>query len=189
MTRRHTILLTCWVALCLPVTALAERSDRDKPVHIEASRITIDDVKKIQIFEGDVRLSQGTLSMRANKFVVSQDADGYHQGTAYGSASSPASFRQKRDGRNDFVEGEAERIEHDARAEKTELFNRARIRNGQDEVQGEYIAYDAATENYVVSGSAPEPESASTDNAPPKGRVRAVIQPKSTPPAPTDTIR
>ena len=34
--------------------AWAEKADRDKPVNIEADRVSVDDVKKVQTFEGNV---------------------------------------------------------------------------------------------------------------------------------------
>jgi lipopolysaccharide export system protein LptA len=159
--------------------ALAEQADRNQPVHIEANRITIDDAKKIQVFEGNVQLTQGTMMLRAEKLVVSQDANGYHKGIAYAGNGRLASFRQKREGRNEYVEGEAERIEHDSKAEKTELFSKARIKSGLDEVHGQYISYNARSENYSVSGNLPN------DNTTDSGRVRVVIQPnrQNTPPA------
>ncbi len=163
------------IALAAPASH-ADRTDREKPVNIEANRITVDETRKVQIFEGDVQLSQGTMMLRAEKMVVSQDANGYQKGIAYGSGSRMASFRQKREGRDEYVEGEAERIEHDSRAEKTELFIRARIKSGLDEVHGQYISYDARSENYVVSGTAP---GSSPEQAGSQGRVRAVIQPKN----------
>lgn len=168
------VLIATLFALVAP--AHADRADRDKPVNIEANRITVDETKKVQIFEGNVQLTQGTMKIQAEKIVVSQDANGYQKGIASGSGGRLASFRQKREGRDDYVEGEAERIEHDAHAEKTELFNRAQIKSGLDEVHGQYISYDARNENYIVSGSAPgSAKTPSTGD----GRVRAVIQPKT----------
>lgn len=168
-------ILAALVALAAPAS-YADRSDREKPVNIEANRITVDEAKKVQVFEGDVQLTQGTMMLRAEKIVVSQDVNGYQKGTAYGSATRLASFRQKREGREEYVEGEAERIEHDAKAEKTELFVRARIKSGLDEVNGQYISYDARSENYIVSGAAPGASQQQTGD---QGRVRAVIQPKN----------
>lgn len=155
--------------------ALAERADRSQPINLEADRITVDDVKKVQVFDGNVVLTQGTLAIRANRIVVTQDADGFQRGVATGGPGGLARFRQKREERDDYVEGEAERIEHDARNEKTEFFVRAWVRSGADEVKGNYISYDALTERYVVtSGASAEAKTP----AQPQGRVRAVIQPK-----------
>jgi lipopolysaccharide export system protein LptA len=164
------------LALLIALPAFGERADRDQPVNIEANRITVDEARKVQVFEGNVQLSQGTMVLRAERLVVSQDANGYQKGIAYGTAARPATFRQKREGKNEYIEGEAERIEHDSKAEKAELFNKARIKSGLDEVHGQYISYDAKSENYVVSGTSPD---ASAEQAATQGRVRAVIQPKN----------
>ncbi len=156
-------------------TAWAEKADADKPVNIEADRVSVDDVKKIQTFEGNVQLVKGTMIIRAERIVVTQDDDGYQRGVATGTGGVLARFRQKREGLDQYIEGEAERIEHDTNAEKTEFFNRAWVKSGQDEVRGQFISYDARTENYFVT-SGPDGTRAkpgSTD------RVRAVIQPKS----------
>ena len=170
---RHLAALPLLIALAMP--ALAERADREKPITLEADRISMDDVKKIQTFEGNVVLTQGTLEIRTSKLVVTQDADGFQKGVAIGGANGLARFRQKRDGRDEYIDGEAERIEHDAGNEKTEFFARAWVKSGQDEVRGQYISYDALTENYLVTNGTGGSKSA-TGAA--QARVRAIIQPK-----------
>ena len=155
--------------------ARAEKADRDKPVNIEADRVSVDDVKKVQTFEGNVQLVKGTLTIRAERIVVTQDDDGYQRGVATGSGTTLPRFRQKREGQDEFVEGEAERIEHDAKAEKTEFFNRAWVKSSLDEVRGQFISYDAKTENYFVT-SGPNGTRARPGSS---ERVRAVIQPKN----------
>jgi lipopolysaccharide export system protein LptA len=151
--------------------AVAEKADRTKPVNLEADRVTIDDAKQLATFEGNVILSQGTLQIRGDKMEVRQDKEGFKQGTTWG---NPASFRQKRDGVDEYIEGWAARIEYDGRIETLQMFIRALLKRGQDEVRGEYISYDARSEFFQVTGG---PKTASPDN--PGGRVRAVIQPKS----------
>lgn len=150
--------------------AFAERADRDKPVNIEADRMSADDVKKTSVFEGRVVLTQGTLTIRADRLTLRQDGEGFQYGVANG---KPATFRQKRDGADEYIDGEAERIEYDGRAERVQLFNRARLhRDGGDDVRGNIIAYDAKTEFFTVQSD--------KDAAPQSGdgRVRAIIMPK-----------
>src|ERR1700674_4788379 len=89
-------------AMALPGIALADKSDRDKPVNIEADRVTIDDKKKQSVFEGNVTMSQGTLMLKADKVVVTQDAGGFNFAVAYG---KPAYFKQKREGYDEYIEG------------------------------------------------------------------------------------
>ena len=168
--------------VALPVHA--EKADREKPINIEADRFSIDDIKKVQVFEGNVVLIQGTLQLRTNRLVVTQDADGFQKGVASGGANGLARFKQKREGVDEYIEGEAERIEHDARDEITEFFNRGWVRNGQDEVKGNYIRYDALTEKYLVTTGTGQTKSASGAQ---QARVRAIIQPKSKNPAPAES--
>lgn len=157
--------------LALP-PAHAEKADKDKPVVLEADRIAVDDAKKLHILEGNVQLVRGTLVIRTAKLIVAQDTEGFQKAVANGGTGGLAQFRQKREGRDEYVEGEAERIEYDAKVEKTELFGRARVKSGLDEVSGHFIAYDGRTENYVVAGAA-------ANAAGKPERVRAVIQPRT----------
>jgi lipopolysaccharide export system protein LptA len=150
---------------------LAEKADRDQPVHLEADRATVQDANKLATFTGHVVLTQGTLIIRADKMTVKEDVNGFQHATAFGNL---ASFRQKRDGKDEYVEGWSERMEYDSKADKVELFKKARLRRGQDEVYGDYISYDAINEFFQVIGGNNE-TAASTRS---EGRVRAVIQPK-----------
>ncbi len=156
--------------------SFAEKSDRDQPVNLEADRVTIDDRKRTQTFEGRVTLSQGSFSIRAEKLVVMQDDDGYQKGVAYGSDKEPARFRQKREATDEWVTGEASRIEHDAKTEKTRLYDNAHIRSGEDEVRGQFIEYDSLTENYMATSG--RNATIARPGSGPDSRVRAVIQPK-----------
>lgn len=150
--------------------AFGELGDRDKPVNLEADTMTVDDVKKVSVYQGGVVLTQGTLAIRADKLVVTEGKDGSHHGTAHG---NPATFRQKREGLDEYVEGYGSRIEYDSGKDVVELFTQARMKRNQDEVRGNYISYDGKTEFFKVVGGK---EAVSANN--PRGRVRAVIQPK-----------
>ncbi len=170
--------LVAILGACLALPAQAANADREQPVNIEADRMTVDDRNKVHVFDGNVILSQGSLVIRGDKLVVTQDAAGFQKGIATASGSRLATFRQKRQVGNEFINGEAERIEYDSRTEKARLFNRARVVSGGDEVRGHFIEYDAITERYVAT-NAPGSDSAPTTDR----RVRAVIQPKGNAPA------
>jgi lipopolysaccharide export system protein LptA len=159
----------------LSINAHAERADRDKPITVESDRMTADDANKILTFDGRVIVTQGTMSIRADRVTLREDKDGTKSATAVG---KPARFRQKRDNVNEWIDGEAERIEYDGRAERVELFVRARMSREKDEVRGNYIAYDQKTEFFRVQhakdGATPVTEG---------GRIQAVLQPRpKTPP-------
>lgn len=175
MINKFAPLLTAALLAVLSVTAHAEKADREKPLNIEADRVNLDDINKVQIFEGNVILTQGTMQLRTDRLVVTQDADGFQKGVATGGANGLARFKQKQEGKDEYIEGEGERIEHDARNEKTEFFVRAWVKSGLDEVRGKYISYEALTEKYLVTNGAGETRTA---YGMPQARVRAIIQPK-----------
>ena len=164
----HKLLLAIFLSLCAP-TCFAEREDRDEPLHFEADQVAIEDAKKLSTFTGNVQMTQGTMQLRGDKIIVTKDKDGYTHGTVYGNT---ASFRQKRKGLNEYVEGSAERIEYDTRVEIINFYTQARVQRGLDEVRGEHITYNIKTEVFQV-------DSGDTNVAgkPPK-RVRAVFLPK-----------
>jgi lipopolysaccharide export system protein LptA len=157
------------VLLALPV--LAEQADSTKPTQIEANRMSADDARRTNTFEGNVIVTRGTLNIRADKIVVRQDKDGNQYATATG---NPVRFRQRQDPKppekeGTWMEGEAKRVELDDKAGKVELFESARVNRGGDEVTGDYILVDQKSDFFTVTPGKGE------------GRVRATIQPK--PPA------
>ena len=160
-----------WGLACPP--SHAERADRDKPIRLEAARVSIDDAKQISTFEGAVQFAQGTMTIRGDKIVVTQDKEGMKHGTATGQL---ASFRQKREGFDEYVEGYGERIEYDAKNSTLYFFGQAHIKRGHDEVRGEHITYNSRTEIFQALNTSDQSNSAAG-----KGRVHVIIQPKSKP--------
>lgn len=151
--------------------ALAEAADRDKPINLEADSVKVDDAKQISTYSGNVILTQGTLIIRADKLIVREDSAGFQHSTSTG---NPTTFKQKREGKNEYMEGSAQRIEYDGRMDKVQLYTKAWVKRGEDIVHGEYISYDANAEYAEVIGSAKSADGTTTS-----GRVRAIIQPKN----------
>lgn len=169
------ILVGCVVGLLFAPPVIAEKADRNKPVHLEADRATVEDVNRkedsrVSIFTGNVILTQGTMRITADKVIMKEDINGFKQATAIGDL---VTFRQKRDGLDEYVEGWSERVEYDSKTDKIELFRQARLKRGSDEVQGDYISYEMSSEFFKVIGSTER----GVETGPDK-RVRITIQPK-----------
>ena len=149
--------------------AHAEQADSTKPIEIEANRMSADDARRMNVFEGNVVVTRGTLNIRADRIVVRQDAEGNQFATATG---NPVRFRQRQDPKPPekegvWMDGEAKRIEIDEKSGKIELFEDARVNRGGDEVKGDYILVDQRSDFFSV-----------TPGKGSDGRVRATIQPK-----------
>ena len=164
--------------------AVAERGDRYQPIVIEADRPgSLDLQRQVVTFNGNVRIVQCTMVIRADRIEVREVDGGHRIAVATGAPGRPASYRQKRDGVDEHVEAEADRIEYDSRAGALVFTGNAavrRLRAGAvaDEITGGVIRWDDAASLFSVEGSAPGGEG---------GRVRAVLTPP--PPAePASTV-
>ena len=164
-------LLNFITIISFSTNALAEAADRDKPINLEADSVKVDDAKQISTYSGNVILTQGTLIIRADKLIVREDSAGFQHSTSTG---NPTTFKQKREGKNEYMEGSAQRIEYDGRMDKVQLYTKAWVKRGEDIVHGEYISYDANAEYAEVIGGAKSADGTTTS-----GRVRAIIQPKN----------
>ncbi len=172
-------LLAC-VMLVGPVRA--EKADRDKPMNIEADTLRYDDIKQTSVFTGRVVLTKGSMVLRGARLDVRQDTDGNQYGVAHAEPGKLAFFRQKRDTRpgvpDEFMEGEAEVIEYDGKADTVKLLQRAQLRRYisaalNDEMTGVVIVYDNTTSVLTVDGG---PTKTSADASSP--RVRAMLTPR-----------
>ena len=165
-------LLAFFALSLIALSALAEKADRDKPIEIEADTVTSNDAKKVSVYTGNVIVTKGTLVIKGDKIVMREDEMGFQHGSSYG---NPTTFKQKRDGKDEYMEGSAMRIEYDGRMDKVQLFTKAWVKRGQDIVHGDYIMYDANAEYSEVIGGGPRAATPAT----PTGRVKAIIQPKN----------
>ena len=178
------LLAVCGMAVSLP--SWAEKSDRSKPMVIEADRDGVLDLQRqVLIYTGNVVISQGTMILRAERLEMRTLPDGYRAASALGSAAKPASWRQRRDGVDESVEGTADRIEFDGRADTLRFIGNGavrRLRAGTvaDEITGASILWDNTSEVFKVEGGAATP-------ANPTGRVRAVLSPRTEAPASAPT--
>ena len=171
--------LLCGLLIVQAPLALAEKADRDKPMNVEADAMRYDDARQLSVFSGHVVLTKGTIQIRGDAIEVRQDAQGYQYGVVKAEPGKLASFRQKREGLDEFIEGEAETIDYDGRADVVKFSTRAKLRRYQgerlnDEFTAGVIVYNNLTEVFSLDGAAPGSASAAS------GRVRAMLTPKKT---------
>jgi lipopolysaccharide export system protein LptA len=175
---RSFALVFAGLAAVAATSVQAEKADRFKPLNVEADLPgKIDLLNQHVVFNGNVVVTKGTMTIRANRIEVRESADGYHTAVAYGSPTQHATFRQKRDAPDEYIAGDAERLEYDGKSDVIRFVNNASVRRLRgsetaDEISGNLVTYDSGTEVFNVTGGA-----ASTA-ANPGGRVRAVLTPK-----------
>lgn len=158
-------------------SAIADQADRQAPMNIEADRLQYDDANQVSVFSGNVVLTKGSLALRGQRLEVRQDAQGNVRGVIQGSTNGRAFFRQKRDGLDEFIEGEAQQIDYDSLSETVVFTGQAVLRRYRgtalsDETQGSRIVYNGSRETFTVEGG-----SAGRTGDNPTGRVRALLTP------------
>jgi lipopolysaccharide export system protein LptA len=171
--------LSCFIAaLALSGSAVwAEKADRNKPMNVESDALRYDDLKQTSVFTGRVVLTKGTILIRGGRIDVRQDADGYQYGTVTAEPGKQAFFRQKREGLDEFIEGEGDTIEYDGRADTVKFMNKAQLRRYRgaslnDEMTGAVILYNNTTDVFSIDGTV-----AKGSPGVPGGRVRAMLTP------------
>ena len=164
--------LTRWILMAslaaLVIPGHAEKADRDKPTTIDSDKLNHDDQKQITVFTGNVVLTKGSLLMRGDRMEMWQDTAGHYFGILTG---RPATFRQKREGVDEYMEGESLRVDYDGKDEIVVLTANAVMRrlDGdvlKDRVAGDRLTYNNVTEQYAV------------DSSDGKGRSRMFLMPK-----------
>jgi lipopolysaccharide export system protein LptA len=152
--------------------ALADKADRSQPLVIEANKPgTVDMQKQVVVFNGNVVVTQGTMRITAERMELREVGEGHRTAVALGVPGTQAHFRQKREGLDEYIEGDADRIDYDSRSDLLKLTGNAHVRRLRgnttaDEITGNLITYDNRAEFFSVAG----------DNAA-GGRVRAVLTP------------
>jgi lipopolysaccharide export system protein LptA len=166
------------VALVALPASHAEKADRFKPLNVEADLPgKIDLLRQFVVFNGNVVVTKGTMTIRADRIEVHELPDGYHTAVAFGSPGKHATFRQKRDVPDEYIAGDAERLEYDGKSDVIRFVNNASVRRlrgseTNDEISGNLVTYDSTTEVFSVTGGA----APTATN--PGGRVRVTLKPK-----------
>jgi lipopolysaccharide export system protein LptA len=161
--------------------AAAEKADRDKPMNIEADALRYDDLKQTSVFTGNVVVTKGTIVIRGARVEVRQDPEGYQYGVVTAEPGKLAFYRQKREGVDEYIEGESQVIEYDGKADRVKFIRQAQLRRFHgptlsDEMVGSLIIYDSSNDVFTVDGGPSSPAGG--------GRVRAVLAPRPSASAP-----
>ena len=160
-----------------PAGGRAEKADRNKPMNVEADALRYDDLKQTSVFTGKVVVTKGTIVIRGARVDVRQDPEGYQYGVVTAEPGKLAFYRQKREGVDEFIEGEGETIEYDGKADRVKFIKRAELRRYRGAVaerrDGRQPDHLRQQHRRVHRGRRARPARR------PGGRVRAVLAPRA----------
>jgi len=167
--------------LLIPLTiaslAFAEKADQDKPLILEAEKVSVNDVQQIYELNGEIRLFKGSIFVTGDQGNIKIDPEGYEYVDMKGTPEEVASFRQRREGSADeFIQARGIALNYNAKTEFLTLTGDAslkRLNNMQmiDQLHGWKIEYDDVKQYYRVS----PPANVKADDLP---LAKAILSPR-----------
>jgi len=152
------------LAALMPLPARSLDADRQQPVNIEADQASLNDKTGFSVYEGHVRLQQGTLIFTGDKMTV-QLTD--RELDTIILTGTPATYVQRPEGKDRDQHAEAGVIEYYAIDERVVLQDKARIwETGSDEFRSERIVFNLKADTVDAGGGGS------------KGRVHITLQPR-----------
>ena len=177
--RLHLSKPACMLALLAAFAGIghAEKADQDKPIILEAEKVSENDVQQTYDLNGQVLLIKGCMFVTGGDGHIQVDPEGYEFVDVKGSPDTVASFRQRREGPADeFMQGRGTQVTYNAKTEQLTITGDATLRRSLnmqmlDQLQGSKIEYDDITERYRVT----PPADAKPEDLP---LARAILSPR-----------
>jgi len=173
----HRIIASILLVACFTAISHAEKADQDKPIILEAEKVSVNDVQQVYELDGEVLLIKGSILITGEKGNIKVDPEGYEYVDVQGNSESTASFRQRREGpANEFMQGRGQTVTYNAKTELLTLTGDAslkRLQNMQmlDQLRGWKIDYDDVKQHYEVS----PPANAKPEDLP---LAKAILSPR-----------
>ena len=149
--------------LLFPGQPWALASDGDQPIEVEADSLEVRESENISIYQGNVKLVQGSLRISSERLVIRFNADNELQ--VIEMTGAPARFRQLDDDQMEML-GEASQIDYTESQSLLELRGSARFSHAGDVIESEMIRVNTES-NSIQAGSSESDE-----------RVKMLIQPR-----------
>ena len=149
--------------LLLPCQLWALSTDRDKPIEVEADELEVREQEGISIYQGNVKLVQGSLEINADRVVIHFNEA--NELTLMEMTGTPATLRQLNDNQQEMW-GEAKQIDYTQSKSLLELRDSARLSQAGDIIESDLIRINTES-NSLQAGSMESDQ-----------RVKMLIQPK-----------
>ncbi len=154
------VLVTLVLSILVHSAAIARTSDFSQAIDIQADRSEFNEKAGTQTLSGNVVISQGTMSIKAQSIEVTLKDNKLSliEGTG-----SPISFEQEND-QGELVRGQCDNIVYDAKNGQLTLIGNATLSEPKQNLSSDRIVFDSIKQTVVATGGQ-------------TGRVSITIQP------------
>lgn len=146
-----------------PLHCWALESDRNQPIEVEADRLEIREQDNISVYEGNVRLVQGSMLINSDRLVIHFDEN--NELTKLEMTGKPARFRQLTDTQQEML-GEGDQIDYIESQSLLVLRQNASFRQTGDLIKSDLIRINTYTNSIEAGGEQTQ------------DRVKMVIKPR-----------
>jgi len=157
-------------------SATPAKPGEEPDTQILSDTLNYDDVKKESTFTGNVILTRGQMTLRADTLVMHEDPQGFQYGTATVQPGHLVFIRQENPEKFEVLEAKGLRAEYNGKTDEIIMIGKAVVTKfvcGKpfDTIAGDRITYNQSTNTYQASGGA--------NSAGAGGRVRSIAKPSA----------
>ncbi|HSH50025.1 MAG TPA: lipopolysaccharide transport periplasmic protein LptA [Halomonas sp.] len=128
------------VLTLLPFTAaLALESDASAPIRVEADRFDLDNRAGSAVYQGDVRIRQGSMKLNGDRVELYRNAEG--QLSRAVATGERAYIEQQPSPEEKLMKGWGRKIIYHVSERRVELIDQAELHQGNDTFDGGYLEY------------------------------------------------
>ncbi len=149
--------------VALPLAVAARSDDSKQPIEVEADSLEVREQENISIYEGNVKLKQGSLEISSDRLVIRFSQT--REPDLMEMTGAPARFRQLDDDNREML-GRARQINYTESRSLLELSDDAYFSHAGDTIEGDLIRINTG-DNTIQAGSSDSSE-----------RVKMLIQPR-----------
>jgi len=160
-----------------PLSTLALKDDRTKPIKITADSAERDEKLGITLYHGNVVIRQGSILIEAETVTIKTHISpitSREELEEIVTVGTPSHLQQQLESNNEIVDAISTTMRYDVSSDAISLIENAVLKQGERIVTGDRITYDIAAQKIIAGGEK------IAEKAP--DRVTVTLPPKSTPP-------
>lgn len=160
-----------------PLSALALKDDRTKPIKVTADSAERDEKLGLTLYHGNVVIRQGSILIEAETVTIKtriSPITSREELEEIVTVGNPSHLQQQLEANNEVVDAVSTTIHYEVSRDAVSLIESAVLRQGERVVTGDRITYDIAAQKIIAGGEK------TTEKAP--DRVTVTLPPKSTAP-------
>lgn len=144
--------LLCGLLMIVSTMSFALKDDTNQPINIHSDNQSLDLDKNVVIFTDNVEITQGSISIKADKVIITRPAEKSGQKEKVEAFGNPVTFHQLLDDGKP-VNGQAQKVHYDLTDEFLVLTGNAELKQLDSRITANQITYDVKKQQLKANGN------------------------------------